>query len=193
MFTVAVHLLLAATIGGKCTVHSDCNLNGKCLLPQGSCKCLAAWKGDTCGVLNLAPAVKGAGLHAENQNMSSWGGAVAFDASSGKWLMYAAEMVGGCGINSWESNSQVVRASSLSLDLPFTVDAVVKPAFGSEPSLAQTADGKWLLYSIGNSSSARNPRPDCSQGYTPKVSAVRNSFWSNGCHVALGPLQYDLL
>ena len=53
-------------------------------------------------------------------------------------------MVGGCGINSWESNSQVVRARASSLDRPFVVDAVVKAAFGHEPALARTTAGKWL-------------------------------------------------
>ena len=61
-------------------------------------------------------------------------------------------------------HDQVVRASSSSLDEPFVVDAVVKAAFGSEPSLARAPDGKWLLYSIGNSSSSHKPRPDCSEG-----------------------------
>lgn len=86
------------------------------------CKCLAAWKGDSCGVLNLAPATPGAGFHAPTEaasNMSSWGGAIVYDAgggggdggggppNDGRWIMYANEMVGGCGINTWESNSRV--------------------------------------------------------------------------------------
>ena len=43
--------------------------------------------------------------------------------------MFAAEMVGGCGINAWESNSRVVRATAASLDEPFTVEAELKPPF----------------------------------------------------------------
>ena len=91
-----------------CQSDSDCNLNGKCV-PPGVCSCLAAWRGATCGELNLAPAIKGAGLHAESSStMSSWGGAVVYDkssagrssirsssgASGGRWMMYANEMVG---------------------------------------------------------------------------------------------------
>jgi hypothetical protein len=81
--------------------------------------------------------------------------------------MFANEMVEGCGINAWESNSRVVRASTADLNQPFEVEAEIKGPFGSEPSLARIGDD-WLLYSIGNKSSTKPPRPDCSQGYTPK-------------------------
>eukprot|EP00937_MAST-01D_sp_MAST-1D-sp2_P007456 g7456.t1 len=92
--------------------------------------------------------------------------------------MFAAEMALGCGINAWETNSRVVRASSASLDAPFTVDAQLLPTFSHEPALAFSsggsngggAAGSWLLFSIGNSSSSNAPRPDCAGGYTPRTS-----------------------
>jgi hypothetical protein len=37
--------------------------------------------------------------------------------------------------------------------------------------LQQLADGRWLLYSIGNSSSAKPPRTDCAGGYSPRTYA----------------------
>ena len=39
-----------------CTSDQDCNLNGRCS-SSGSCLCLSAWRGSTCGELALAPAV----------------------------------------------------------------------------------------------------------------------------------------
>ena len=130
-----------APAAALCGTDHDCNLNGACT--GGRCACLAAWRGETCGLLSLRPAGHGAGLHAApNSTLSAWGGAVVFDAASGRFLMYAAEMVGGCGINSWETNSRVVRASAASMDEPFAVDAEVKAPFAHEPTLARRSDGE---------------------------------------------------
>ena len=60
-----------------------------------------------------------------------------------------------------------MRASTDDLDKAFAVEAVIKPAFGSEPTLSRLQDGRWVLYSIGNTSSTNPPRTDCSQGYSP--------------------------
>eukprot|EP01044_Picomonas_judraskeda_P000583 COSAG03_NODE_26_length_19032_cov_87.110812_19_plen_309_part_00 len=145
-----------------------CNLNGE-LHGDGTCSCLAAWTGPTCGRLALQPAKAAAGLHSQGP-LSSWGGAVAFDGPSKRWVMFGNELASECGINSWESNSRIVRASTDDLDKPFLVDEVVLSAFASEPSLAIVGD-EWLLYSIGNRSSTRPPRTDCKDGYTPNAPA----------------------
>ena len=147
-----------------------CNLNGE-LHGDGTCTCLAAWTGPTCGQLALQPAKSAAGLHSQGP-LSSWGGAVAFDGPSKRWVMFGNELASECGINSWESNSRIVRASTADLDKPFLVDEVVLSAFASEPSLAVIGD-EWLLYSIGNGSSARPPRTDCKDGYLLRIIYMR--------------------
>ena len=162
-------LLPALAAAGMRVVHEDCNLNGFREGQQQGCRCLPGWRGSTCGELALLPASPGAGLHAQaDTNMSSWGGSVAWDPGSGRWVGFFNELALGCGINAWEANSRIVRASTADLDKPFAVDAVIKPAFGSEPTLARVPGGKWLLYSIGNRSSTLPPRTDCAAGYTPK-------------------------
>ena len=98
------------------------------------------------------------------------------------WHMFAAEMVQGCGIGAWETNSRIVRATSPTAGGKYTVQAVIKPSFAHEPVLVRApASGgvngggngdkgdsnKWLLYSIGNGSSSVAPRKDCQGGYTP--------------------------
>ena len=65
-----------------------------------TCSCLAAWSGEDCGVLNLLPASRSAGLHAPGSRsamLSSWGGSVGFDSATNRWQMYAAEMAGDLG------------------------------------------------------------------------------------------------
>ena len=94
----AVGMLMAAA--GGCSTDSDCNLNGRCGA-DGACACLAAWGGPACATLQLLPTTRISGLHAplaRDNATSSWGGSVAFDAASGRWQMFAAEMAGGCGI-----------------------------------------------------------------------------------------------
>lgn len=43
-------------------------------------------------------------------NVTSWGGNAVY--YEGKWHMYVAEMVNGCGLSTWTTNSQVVHAVS---------------------------------------------------------------------------------
>ena len=75
------------------------------------------------------------------------------------------------GIGAWEQNSRIVRASSPTPGGEYTVEEQIKPPFAHEPVLQQLADGRWLLYSIGNSSSAKPPRTDCAGGYSPRTYA----------------------
>ena len=165
-------LLIALTTSTvTCNSDLDCHLNGICDSASSRCHCLAAWRGSTCGKLALLPATRGAGLHsAANATSSSWGAAIEYDGT--RWQMFANEMVLGCGINAWETNSRIVRASSASLDAPFIVEEQIRPPFSSEPSLMRRPDAAngWLLFSIGNSSSSNAPRPDCKAGYTSKAS-----------------------
>lgn len=167
-----IALLLAGILlpltSSQCGNDRDCSLNGRCR--NGTCQCLAAWSGSHCAKLNLLPATKGAGLHAPHSsdpNSSSWGGSVGFDPVSKRWQMFAAEMVNSCGIGAWEQNSRIVRASSATPGGEYVVEEQIKPPFAHEPVLQRLADGRWLLYSIGNATSAKPPRTDCVRGYSP--------------------------
>ena len=76
----------------RCVDDEGCSLNGRCV--NGSCRCLAAWSGPSCGLLNLLPTRRTAGLHTPagaSPATSSWGGSVAFDPSTATYHMYAAE------------------------------------------------------------------------------------------------------
>ena len=170
-FAYLVRLLAAVSFASACTTDHDCSLNGHCG-NDGRCECLSAWSGSSCAVLDLLPASRTAGLHSPasdgEEPTSSWGGSVAFDEASQKWVMLAAEMVSGCGIGAWETNSRIVRASSDTPGGTYTVDAEIKPPFAHEPVLARLPDGRFALYSIGRANSSDPPRTDCLNGYTPE-------------------------
>ena len=42
--------------------------------------------------------------------MSSWGGNVVHDPSTGQYHLFAAAMTQGCNLNTWTSNSLVIHA-----------------------------------------------------------------------------------
>jgi hypothetical protein len=47
-----------------------------------------------------------------NSNVSTWGAPILFDNISKQWHGWASEMTHGCGINAWETNSQIVVSIS---------------------------------------------------------------------------------
>ena len=151
--SLSLYAVLFQCGAAACSDDAGCNLNGRCA--AGICHCLSAWVGADCGKLSLQPASRTAGLHApggSSPNTSSWGGAVAYDPTSQRWQMFAAEIVGGCGINAWEANSRIVRASSATAGGEYVVEEEIKPHFAHEPMLARVG-ASWLLYSIGGNES----------------------------------------
>jgi len=151
----AVALAPAALAPVACATDADCSYNGAC--SSGSCACDDAWDGPRCGSLRLLPTTRAAGLRAvdDGHNTSTWGGTVALDHTTGTLHMWASQMAGHCGINSWKINSFVVHATSPSgaggvftratgsgLDMAF-------PIFTHEPSVSRAPTGEWVLYWSG--------------------------------------------
>jgi len=71
-----------------CSSSSDCNYNGDCG-GDSACNCRAPWTGEGCDVLDLDPGSLGAGLGyqwvdpVKGEAVSSWGGSVLLDNSTG--------------------------------------------------------------------------------------------------------------
>ena len=132
-----------------------CQLNGVCR--AGVCACDPGWKGSECGRLDLLPASLHAGLQLEG--MSSWGGSIAYDEKRDEFVMIASIFRNGCGLNSWATNSALVRASSRRADGRYKLDAMLKPHFAHSPSLVRlptpanglgsAAGDRWLCFHIG--------------------------------------------
>ena len=86
---------LLAVAAAACKDAADCGFNGECDGGSGECKCAPPWKGPECQALDLKDASPG--LHEAEARTSSWGGSV-LHGDDGRLYMYAAEMVGHCGI-----------------------------------------------------------------------------------------------
>lgn len=83
----------------QCTTDDDCSLNGLCNLTTQQCKCDPAWTGPDCGILDRAPATRHSGYNLTGNGTSSWGGKPIRDPATGRWLLFAAEFTGGCGLD----------------------------------------------------------------------------------------------
>jgi hypothetical protein len=59
--------------------------------------------------------------------------------------MFAAAMLGGCGIRAWGSNSEIVRAVSDTPLGPFRIAETVVPRFAHEPNVITAEDGETLV------------------------------------------------
>ena len=99
--------------------------------------------GPECQVLDLAQVPKEGGYHLSAT--SSWGGSILQD-DTGKLWMYAAEMVGHCGIGSWTRNSRVILASSESISSPFKFEKELFGVFSHEPFATRGPKGEYVLY-----------------------------------------------
>ena len=136
-----------ALAGTTCTTAFDCSLNGACGA-NGTCECLPGWRNPACAILDIAPSPYAAGYH--NASYASWGGNALFDPKDGLWHMFVAEMVNHCPLNDWGQNSQIIRASSQTVDGPFKFAAVVVSPFAHNPTVRQLPDGSgFVLFMIG--------------------------------------------
>ena len=150
--TAALALSLARAavpqLPGSCVTSSDCSLNGDCV--AGACVCDPWWSGSAaCDVLALLPAERDEGYR-NASGVTSWGGMSVRDNSTGAWHLFAAEMVGRCGLGTWKTNSRVVRGVGAAPGGPFSIVQEVAAPFAHNPKVAQAPDGTWVLYSIGS-------------------------------------------
>jgi hypothetical protein len=187
----------AAQILLPCGSDRDCSFNGQCRAAGAvggadptattNCECEPGWGGAYCGELRLLPVnasqlgyrrttLPDGGGHvgaARPQNVSSWGASVHWDAASGRWHGWASEMREHCGINAWETNSQVVHVVGSSPLGPFERRETVWPAFAHEPTVSRGPRGEWAMlyssYPLNAAQLAASLCVNCSDGNTPPL------------------------
>eukprot|EP01059_Diplonema_ambulator_P033486 TRINITY_DN7026_c0_g1_i1.p1 TRINITY_DN7026_c0_g1~~TRINITY_DN7026_c0_g1_i1.p1 ORF type:complete len:421 (+),score=83.33 TRINITY_DN7026_c0_g1_i1:129-1265(+) len=122
-----------------------CSLNGECV--DGLCICEPQWEGERCEVLRFErPMVWETGYHVEGN--ASWGGNAVFE--DGVYHLFVAQMVGGCGLEDYGSNSAIVRATSVNVNGPYTFQEYVVLPFAHNPTIRKLPDGSgYVIYFIG--------------------------------------------
>ena len=131
-----------------CSLDDDCNLNGVCVTSSGLCQCDAGWTGASCGLLDVLPLQVGASGMNEIPSSSSWGGSVVFAEEDGLYHIFFSEILGGCAMASWGTNSACFHATSASAIGPFLNKTEVIGAWCHNAIVRQTADEHGLLYML---------------------------------------------
>lgn len=161
-----------------------CSLNGA-LTAAGVCECVAPWRGPDCGALDFLPARAPDGALYRRANTSSWC-ASTLRAEDGMWHAVVAQMAGSCGLNSWETNSQLIHLTSSSGPAgPYVNESVIRLPFSHNPKLTRAPDGTYQVWHIGCGDNSTKLMANCSGGVSPlppPPPAVR--FSNNGACMA---------
>ena len=149
--TAALLSLLLSRCTATCTSDSDCSLLGTCSI-SAACVCDPGWRGEDCGVLDLAPATRGSGYNLTSAGTSSWGGRIVRDpADAGLHHLFAAEFTGGCGLDDWAPFSRIIRATSKDGAAgPYVFASEVAKTFAHNPTVVWSPQERlWLMWHIG--------------------------------------------
>ena len=132
----------------SCTSQADCSLNGDCT--SGTCVCDAPWAGSpACDVLAVRPtAINRTGY--SNASAASWGGNALFSRDDGLWHLFVAQMMGGCGLEHYGTNSAIVRATSADPAGPYKYAQTVVAPFAHNPTIRRLPNGEgFVIFFIG--------------------------------------------
>jgi hypothetical protein len=125
--------------------------------------CDPGFGGPDCTAFAAQLTPPGAGLH--DDHASFWDGS-SIQGDDGRFYLFASRFANGCGLSTWATNSECVRASAASPLGPFQVDEVVVPAFCHNPSVRRLPDGSYVLFSIGEPVPASALITTCLNGRT---------------------------
>ena len=176
-------LLLPSLISAACRTSADCSLNGDCV--SGVCACDAAWSSSpACDVLAVLPADPNAYHSASN---ASWGGNVVCDGN-GTYHLFVAQMVNECGLESWGSNSAIVRAEGPTPAGPFSYKQTVRAHFGHNPTIRRLPDGGgFVIYFIGGGGDPTKPTStakDCRRNASGGAGGAGGAIGTGGATTA---------
>ena len=167
--------------GRTCSTPLHCSLNGACG-PSG-CICDSGWRNgpaEACELLDLLPADLSAGYNhllghaSDNGSISTWG-ATQQQGDDGVYHTYVGMMRRGCGINGFETNEEIVHATSASPLGPWATQGPLGQYAASAVCPHAQRDqstGQWLIFHTGcgnHSNPASEPAPlliDCVNGTT---------------------------
>lgn len=169
-------VLLLLSAAAACKVDEDCSLNGICSTATATCSCNKGWKGESCALLNRQPQASraAAAVYGMHPNVTSWGGNVLVDNSTGLHHLYVTEIAGAnCGLVSWGSHSTIIHAvSENGMGGPFEKKSVVVNVEGHNPQTIRYK-GNWVIFHIGGGSAPGKPVKPCPGPPPPACTAYK--------------------
>ena len=134
-----------------CANDWDCSLGGECQTPSSTCKCEAQFTGAHCSIMRLRRAKVNNGIQQNSTAAHTWGGhAVEDPERKGKWVGFFSYMAGGCGLNTWQSNSMIITAVADAPDGPYDQQmAPVTAPWTHNAMISRHPNGSFFLFHIG--------------------------------------------
>ena len=175
---------LIAHMRATCITEMDCGANGEC--KRGICECYKPWKGPECSSLALLPVERHVSGYRLN-GTSSWGGSILADSSNASthW-MWAAEMMGHCGLKSWRRNSRIILAKSESAVGPYKFVKELWPVFSHEPAATRAPSGEFVVYFTSDHYGTGTPLPCVPATFNPPNTTAGDATVHPGGRVCLG-------
>ena len=147
---------------------------------SGACKCDPQWSGADCGELRLLPASRGGGL--QSPTLHYWGGNPFF--SQGSYHVFGTEILKGCQIGDFLTNSQVVHATSATPLGPYAVNSTWLEPFAHTPRAWPGPDSSLLIAYVGRQFVPPAGQRDCAAEAAgeekPKPAATRTTVGASG-------------
>ena len=173
---------------GECNSDDDC-YGGRCDVTgkskSGVCVCPPLWAPPNCQTLRLSPTrISAPGLLLPNT--STWGGTAVQD-KDGYYHMIAARMEAHCGLHTWHNNilgshvanSDIVHATALSPDGPYTVQETILSTFAHGPQTAYLPDGRVVIAHLGCGNRTLPEFDKCINGTTPSFKSTFKTLENN--------------
>ena len=157
-----------ATFFAAATAPPPCSLNGE--LVNGACKCDAPWSGPECATMNFKPVTfpQGYGMA---PNLTTWGGNVLSDATTGRFHMYVSAMTNGCPLRDWTQNSRIDHAVAEKLEGPYTFADVAVPTWAHNAAPIALPDGSYAIVHIGTGEGKPDGGKNCSSSSSSSSSS----------------------
>lgn len=140
-----------------------CSLNGEPV--GGACVCDKPWSGTDCATMNFLPvnSVQGYGMA---PNLTTWGGNVLRDASTGKHHIYVSAMTNGCPLSTWTQNSRIDHAVSDTIEGPYEFVDVAVPTWSHNAAPIALKDGTFAIVHIGTGEGPPSGGKNCTEPST---------------------------
>lgn len=152
---------------------ASCGFGGVCDAATRACTCRPEWTGPNCTQLNLGPARNPFAYSSPSANFSSWGGAPACVFYTNACWLAVAVMARNCGLDSWESNSEIVLARSPAVDGVYLPVQTLLGPFSHNPTMHVLPNRSIIIAHIGQGAPERPLVTNCTNGTTPAARAGR--------------------
>ncbi len=132
----------------------------------------------SCSTFVAQPTSSSSGLR--ESGTSFWDGSAVL-GDDGRYHLFASRFANACGLSTWNTNSECVRAVADSPLGPFQVEELRVPAFCHNPTVRRAADGTFLLFYIGAPTPAAQLVTTCAAGHT--VSDTGSGLVTSTCSI----------